>query len=889
VPHVIVLLFILWSNAVHAQVADCRDAETLCREAQWLLANGKPADALLRLRRVPEEDSLKLESTLQEAELWLAASMPDSALSAIHALLGKKTSLGPKPLLLAAQAQHALQRFEDEQALLATCAKLYPFYSDTLLGEWVDSTSTREVWYDSTGHLQAIGNAIGERSTGCWLFFHPNSEVRAGGCYDALGRKEGRWLHYHPDGSRAAEYSYVADSLDGTQYEYYVGGELKRVWTSRLGPTIGMERHFYPSGPLRAEVPYEKGLIHGTIKQYYPAGHLKRETEWQNGRPYGALREWYPSGQLKLEAEQNLSGVADKFVQYYENGQIETQGVYDGGGRRTGTFRNYEADGTLIEVLPYLNGQLEGEAKTWNVDGSIQSIGRYEEGLREGRMLLFRADSQPEGQLEFRRDLIIQYRFYDEKLQVLSSDADVAGNVVFRRKGADGTVLEEGPYRLGKRSGVWKTFYANGALQSTAEFRNDSMTGLFRVYHPDGTLRMETAYVAGYRQGPHASYYSNGRLEAAGCYLHDTLDGVWQSFYVNGQPQARQYYRNGQLVGRQVFFDVGGAVEHAYHIREDETDWLCWYRVGGNSAQVDTLFPSKRDTTYARPYEGNQTSTPFAKMGYRHAEAHGSWTYYRPDGKLQGSQEYHLGEAHGKVRFLHADGVTPWVEGAYHRGERTGLWVWRRADGHPEVLGAYVADREDGTWLYQPSETTYGRKESYRLGLPHGIWEYFDTDSLPMLRLHYRLGSLERAEARYPSDDRPWKTLKLKGESGRIELFGPQGQPLFRGELLAGSWQGEQILYYPDGRPAQRSFFKNGELEGAIMLFHPSGQVRVELNYTAGKLQGNQRYYDTEGMLRREQSYEAGLHHGDYKTYNVAGGLLAHLRYAQDLLVGVVK
>jgi antitoxin component YwqK of YwqJK toxin-antitoxin module len=58
----------------------------------------------------------------------------------------------------------------------------------------------------------------------------------------------------------------------------------------------------------------------------------------------------------------------------------------------------------------------------------------------------------------------------------------------------NGQKEQEGSYKNGERTGVWKYWYDSGLLWSEGEFLNGKSHGYRKVYHPNGKLYYEGTY-----------------------------------------------------------------------------------------------------------------------------------------------------------------------------------------------------------------------------------------------------------------------------------------------------------------------------------------------------------------------------------------------------------
>jgi len=83
---------------------------------------------------------------------------------------------------------------------------------------------------------------------------------------------------------------------------------------------------------------------------------------------------------------------------------------------------------------------------------------------------------------------------------------------------------EEGEYRLGERSGVWKYYYRNEKL------------------------KFEGKYTDGREEGTHSQYYMSGQLKVSGRYKFGEKEGDWVYYDEDGTQRSVVTYERGAVV-----------------------------------------------------------------------------------------------------------------------------------------------------------------------------------------------------------------------------------------------------------------------------------------------------------------------------------------------------
>lgn len=135
-----------------------------------------------------------------------------------------------------------------------------------------------------------------------------------------------------------------------------------------------------------------------------------------------------------------------------------------------------------------------------------------------------------------------------------------------------GSIVEEGKYENGRKSGVWKTYYPNGSLKSEITYENSRTngpytlyyengkieekgnwartknTGNFKRYYPNGELAQDFIFTeTGKRSGKQTYYYANGNLRLEGNWIEGQENGEMREYYENGDLMEVKNFNNGEL------------------------------------------------------------------------------------------------------------------------------------------------------------------------------------------------------------------------------------------------------------------------------------------------------------------------------------------------------
>jgi antitoxin component YwqK of YwqJK toxin-antitoxin module len=115
----------------------------------------------------------------------------------------------------------------------------------------------------------------------------------------------------------------------------------------------------------------------------------------------------------------------------------------DDQGRRTGTWEETFADGTLSGIVEYLDGEKHGTCTYWYRSGQLKATGAMERGRFTGHWEWWRENGQPLQRGEF---------------------VDGEQHGLWQRHHDNGRLWDEGHWDHGTRSGPWRYYDTEGEL-----------------------------------------------------------------------------------------------------------------------------------------------------------------------------------------------------------------------------------------------------------------------------------------------------------------------------------------------------------------------------------------------------------------------------------------
>ena len=198
---------------------------------------------------------------------------------------------------------------------------------------------------------------------------------------------------------------------------------------------------------------------------YYEQGKkIKRNhniiTNYYDGKTPESIGEWVYSKKQGLWVFFNEEGVITKAAMYVND-------------KEEGAWFTYE-DGQLAKSGFLKNGQKDGEWLGYHYGGEIHKKQTYKDGIQMGKEEYF----HPNGKLRSLVHIV---------------NGNKSGD--FKEYYANGALELEGQYDAeGKRTGVWKEYYESGKLREVYGFQSDKWHGEYVRYYENGKLEIKGTY-----------------------------------------------------------------------------------------------------------------------------------------------------------------------------------------------------------------------------------------------------------------------------------------------------------------------------------------------------------------------------------------------------------
>ncbi len=494
----------------------------------------------------------------------------------------------------------------------------------TLLAFGSDAQKQYKKFVYDNGSTSSEGYMVDGKPDGYWKTYYPDGGLKTEG-----NRKEFKldstWKFYREDSTLERIITYANDLKNGLEQTFLKTGKEKDELLFVNNIKNGEAKYFYESGQLWKRVNFQNNKEEGKAVEYaedgriitlltyrngfmyteerinrynseakrtgiwqdlYPNGRIKEEGPWTNGERNGVFKffnkkgeleklEKYENGVLVTEDGNSETAILDIRKEYYEDGSIRVVGSYSGG-KKKGTFREYDKEGKEINGYLYDNDRKMGEGmldslgrrigawKLYHTSGELRAEGEYIEGLKEGPWTFYFVNGSTEQKGSYKGDLPTgQWKWF-------FANGTMHREEIYRKGKEDGhaveydsagVVINEGDYSMGNKNGIWKLTVNDHTEEG--EYQDGERNGPWVWKYANGKEAFEGEYQAGIPVGKHKYYYENGQTKMKGGYEGGELNGKWDYFQETG------------LLDLSVDYDLGIAVKingHKIKLREPEEE-----------------------------------------------------------------------------------------------------------------------------------------------------------------------------------------------------------------------------------------------------------------------------------------------------------------------------
>ena len=437
--------------------------------------------------------------------------------------------------------------------------------------------------YYLSGTLKSVGFKLYGKSDSLWKFYDINGNLSW--TYEYKNDlKNGCGIKYDSLGNKMIETYFIDGLKTGEEVWFYSNGSIKKTTIFKQGKETGLALEFnkegiiiteeeYQNGYLRSREEFnrldENGLKIGVWREYFQTGSIKSEIAYKAGKMDGISKSYDEQGKLidinhmeNGDIASDPGGVIliDLYKEYHSNGKVKLIGGFKKG-LKSGIFREYNTEGTLIKAYVYTKdtivaeglmqpgGIFEGEWITYYRKGGIKSKGSYNNGIKEGKWIFYYKSGEIEQEGRFKENILRgKWSWYYQngqlkKTEFFNSKGLLEGEQI--EYDTLGNELSKGEYYNGKKEGAW--FYEVGDYKEVGSFISGQADGVWKYYYKNGELAFIGLFNDGEPKGKHIFYHKNGLKKIVGKYAGGLKHGVWKEYSIKGELIETIQYKRGEL------------------------------------------------------------------------------------------------------------------------------------------------------------------------------------------------------------------------------------------------------------------------------------------------------------------------------------------------------
>lgn len=149
----------------------------------------------------------------------------------------------------------------------------------------------------------------------------------------------------------------------------------------------------------------------------------------------------------------------------------------------------------------------------------------------------------------------------------------------------NGDIQSSMEYKNGLMNGEIKSWYKKDVLQVEGFVENRIKTGVWKMYYENGKLKKQTNFKNNIENGEEIFWFENSKFEKKGNYIDGKLNGKYEWFYENGQKKQEGHFVNGKEDGTwSDWFENGKQKMIGQFLNSEKSGVWTWYDENGNGS-----------------------------------------------------------------------------------------------------------------------------------------------------------------------------------------------------------------------------------------------------------------------------------------------------------------
>ena len=160
-------------------------------------------------------------------------------------------------------------------------------------------------------------------------------------------------------------------------------------------------------------------------------------------------------------------------------------------------------------------------------------------------------------------DELLKEDFDSLRFKIVFPDSVEMPEGPYRAFYEDGQTIQfEGKIADGKPTGLWRSYYQNGNLKNSVNYKEGKVDGIAFFFFKDGkeTKMAEVTFDEDVIIGKYQEFFKNGAQKATLTYEDGKLEGDAEFFYPTGRIKIKGKYKDDEKRGKWLFYDEKGQV-----------------------------------------------------------------------------------------------------------------------------------------------------------------------------------------------------------------------------------------------------------------------------------------------------------------------------------------
>ena len=534
----------------------------------------------------------------------------------------------------------------------------------------------------------------------------------------------------------------------------YIEGKREGLWTLYFINEVEVPICY-------AEIEYRNDFLHGLTKSYFDTGETEESIEYENGVKNGI--------QIKYSLDEKNGNIFIDSRQEYSNGILDGQYL-------SFHFRSLDT----LEYGHYSEGLKSGKF-LFNYNGTRQNIDFVNDNI-DGKIIKYHRNGFLSLEIEYKNN----YPF----------------NVI-QNNDSSGNKLSIGTFKDG--TGILNFYYEDGSLLSSAEYKNQLISGKYTNYYPSGKIKedgvmktvkgdnsrkreaiercqdlnMFASWSLNYIKGTKYTCFNEDGSVKQNIYMQslDTDTNVFTIVekYSNDKLKSKETTLNRLKHGRAIYYYDNGKVEMIGNFK---------------ILEIDSIDRSVKDGVFKYYYPNDSIR---AELTYSNGTETGKSHYYDENGELV---RIKVNNPNGSCFSILKGDTVNIIDGI---GQKQGKWVSLINDNCtavPEQVKYFKNDKPTGTWItFNPYHNQVLEERITWQDSLHAFCERFNHEG-QLYESGILIHNVENGE---------WKKYDTK-----------RGIVKFKGEYICGRKNGIWLTFNKKGKIIRRTEYKNDQIINAL-------------------------------------------------------------------------